>query len=253
MPPETPIALENVSKSYVNPPAYVVRNVTLSIRRGEFFCLIGPSGCGKSTIIKLIAGIEQPTRGAVKRPARIGMVFQSYALLPWLTVKANIAFAARMAGMDTRQVAKVTDKYLRMVHLEAFSERYPRELSGGQRQRVGIARALAVEPQVLLLDEPFSALDPVMTDALHEDLLRIWGETKQTIVMVSHNFDEAVTLSDRIGVIRDGRLEQVIELALPRPRRAGDAAFTAQVQALRACLEGAPSPANAPRAIGSTR
>jgi NitT/TauT family transport system ATP-binding protein len=232
-----PIVLAHVSKSYVKPPVYVVRNVSLSIRQGEFFCLIGPSGCGKSTVIKLMAGIEAPTTGTVTRPERIGMVFQSYALLPWLTVRANVAFAAQMQGFSRDKVSEVTERYLRMVHLEAFAERYPRELSGGQRQRVGIARALAVEPDVLLMDEPFSALDPVMTDELHSDVLRIWHETKKTIVMVSHNFEEAVLLSDRIGIIKDGRLEEIVEMKLSRPRRDDQAAFMVEVHRLRTFLE----------------
>lgn len=231
-----PIVLTHVSKSYVKKSAYVLHDVSLSIKRGEFFCLIGPSGCGKSTLIKLIAGIETPSRGTIVRPERIGMVFQSYALLPWLSVEANVAFAARMQGFDRAKVAEVTDRYLRMVHLEEFKKRYPRELSGGQRQRVGIARALAVEPDVLLLDEPFSALDPVMTEQLHQDLLRIWGETKKTVVMVSHNFEEAVLLSDRIGVIREGRLQEIVEMKLPRPRHEDEPAFTAEVHRLRGLL-----------------
>jgi NitT/TauT family transport system ATP-binding protein len=233
------IVLDHVSKSYVRPPLLVVKDVSLSIRGGEFFCLIGPSGCGKSTLIKLIAGIETATSGVVTRPARVGMVFQSYALLPWLTVRANVAFAARMQGFGLKKVADVTDHYLRMVHLEAFGERFPRELSGGQRQRVGIARALAVEPGVLLMDEPFSALDPVMVDELHDEILRIWQETGKTIVMVSHNFEEAAYLADRVGVIREGGLEEITDVALPRPRDRDGAAFVAQVRTLRTLL-GAP-------------
>jgi NitT/TauT family transport system ATP-binding protein len=234
---QAPIVLTDVCKSYVTPPVYVVKDLSLSIRQGEFFCLIGPSGCGKSTVIKMIAGIEAPTSGTVVRPERLGMVFQSYALLPWLTVEDNVAFAARMRGLGPKKVSHVTSKYLRMVHLEAFAKRFPRELSGGQRQRVGIARALAVEPDVLLMDEPFSALDPVMTDELHEDILRIWQETKKTVVMVSHNFAEAVRLADRVGVVRNGVLREVVEIALPRPRREDEAAFSAEVHRLRGLLE----------------
>ena len=142
-----------------------------------------------------------------------------------------------MQGFSRDKVNEVTERYLGMVHLEAFAERYPRELSGGQRQRVGIARALAVEPDVLLMDEPFSALDPVMTDELHADVLRIWHETKKTIVMVSHNFEEAVLLSDRVGVIKDGKLAEIVEMKLPRPRHNDKAAFTAEVHKLRTLLE----------------
>ena len=231
-----PIVLAHVRKSYAKPPVYVVRDFSLSIVQGEFFCLIGPSGCGKSTVIKLMAGIEAPSSGTVARPKHVGMVFQSYALLPWLTVEGNVAFAARMQGFDRNKVRELTERYLRMVHLEAFAERYPRELSGGQRQRVGIARALAVEPDVLLMDEPFSALDPVMTDELHDDVLRIWEQTKKTVVMVSHQFEEAVLLADRVGVMMDGRLEKIVEVNLPRPRREDEQAFTAEVRKLRGFL-----------------
>jgi ABC-type nitrate/sulfonate/bicarbonate transport system ATPase subunit len=224
---DAPIMLENVSKSFGKPPLRVVH-----------FCLIGPSGCGKSTLIKLIAGIETPSAGRLERPARVGMVFQSYALLPWLSVEGNVAFAARMQGFDQDKVEAVTERYLRMVGLEAFARRLPRELSGGQRQRVGLARALAIEPDVLLMDEPFSALDPLMVDQLHQDVLRIWRETRKTIVMVSHHFEEAVLLADRIGILREGRLEQVVTVDLPRPRNEDDPAFTAEVRQLRTCLSG---------------
>jgi ABC-type nitrate/sulfonate/bicarbonate transport system ATPase subunit len=233
-----PIVLAHVSKSYVTPPVYVVQDFSLSIKKGEFFCLIGASGCGKSTVVKLIAGIEMPNSGTVTRPDHVGMVFQSYALLPWLTVEGNVSFAARMQGFDRDKIEKVTKRYLRMVHLESFANRYPRELSGGQRQRVGIARALAVESDVLLMDEPFSALDPVITDELHEDILRIWGETQNTIVMVSHHFEEAVSLADRVGVMKDGRLDKIVEMTLPRPRSEDDPAFMAEVRKLRRLLEG---------------
>jgi NitT/TauT family transport system ATP-binding protein len=233
-----PIVLAHVSKSYVTPPNYVVRDFSLSIADGEFFCLIGASGCGKSTVIKLMAGLQAPSTGTVVRPERIGMVFQSFALLPWLTVERNVAFAVRIQGFDRDKVKATTEQHLRMVHLEDFAERYPRELSGGQRQRVGIARALAIEPEVLLMDEPFSALDPVMTDELHADVLRIWEHTKTTVVMVSHDFEEAVTLADRIGVMRDGRLAEVVDVKLARPRREDDPAFTSVVRKLRGFLEG---------------
>src|ERR1700683_152438 len=134
---ESPIVLTNVKKSYETPPVYVVHDFNLSLNLGEFFCLVGASGCGKSTVLKMIAGIESPTSGSIVKPDHVGMVFQSYALLPWLTVEDNVAFAARMQGFDPKKVKDVTRQYLSMVHLEAFAKRYPRELSGGQRQRVG--------------------------------------------------------------------------------------------------------------------
>jgi NitT/TauT family transport system ATP-binding protein len=235
-----PIVLSNVSKSYETPPVFVVRDLSLSINEGEFFCLVGPSGCGKSTALKMIAGIEAPTRGTVVRPAQVGMVFQSYALLPWLTVEDNVAFPARMQNVKEDDVKKLTEEYLHMVHLEAFAKKYPRELSGGQRQRVGIARALAVGAGALLLDEPFSALDPVITEELHKDLLQIWQATKKTVVMVSHHFDEAVVLADRVGIMRDGVLEDVVSIALARPRNEDDIPFMLEVKKLRQSFSGSP-------------
>jgi ABC-type nitrate/sulfonate/bicarbonate transport system ATPase subunit len=213
-----------------------VLDVSLTIARGEFFCLIGPSGCGKTTLMKMMAGIESPTQGSITRPSRIGMVFQSYALLPWLTVEDNVAFAARMQGFHKDKIADLTERYLRMVHLESFAKRYPRELSGGQRQRVGIARALAITSDVLLMDEPFSALDPVITDELHDDILRIWKETSITIVMVSHHFEEAVILADRIGILKQGRLEQIVPVTLARPRNEDELPFMNEVRKLRGYL-----------------
>lgn len=233
---DLPVQLSGAFFSYEQPPVWAIRDFSLAVNRGEFFCLVGASGCGKSTVIKLIAGIVQPMKGTVIRPDRVGMVFQSYALLPWLTVADNVAFAARMQGFDPDKVTQLTQRYLRMVHLEAFAERFPRELSGGQRQRVGIARALAVESNVLLLDEPFSALDPVIVDELHEDLLEIWQATNKTIVMVSHHFEEAVALADRVGVIEDGRLKQIVDVRLGRPRAEDQAAFMLKVKELRGCL-----------------
>jgi NitT/TauT family transport system ATP-binding protein len=233
---DSPLVLSHVSQSYERPPVYVVRDFSLSINRGEFFCLVGSSGCGKSTVIKLMAGILEPTLGEVLRPDRVGMVFQSYALLPWLNVERNVSFAARMQGFDDEKVSGLTEKYLRVVHLEAYAQKYPRELSGGQRQRVGIARALTVESDVLLLDEPFSALDPVIVDELHEDLLRIWLATNKTIVMVSHHFEEAVTLADRIGVMCDGVLKEIIDVTLPRPRSEEAPPFMVEVKKVRESL-----------------
>ena len=147
------------------------------------------------------------------------MVFQTGALLPWMTVEENVSLVNKIRRLSKLEIERQTTKYLQMVDLEPYRFRYPRELSGGQRQRVGIARALAVEPKVLLLDEPFSALDPVTTDEMHEYLLKIWQETKKTIVMVSHSIEEAVLLSDRIAIMKQGGIKQVIEVKLKRPRK----------------------------------
>jgi NitT/TauT family transport system ATP-binding protein len=232
----SPIVFTDVKKSYESPPVFVVHDFSLSVNQGEFFCLVGASGCGKSTVLKMIAGIETPSTGTIAKPDHVGMVFQSNALLPWLTVEANVAFAARMQKFEEPKVKQLTAKYLKMVHLDAFGGKYPRELSGGMRQRVGIARALAVESEVLLMDEPFSALDPMICEELYADLLEIWGLTKKTIVMISHHYEEAVTLADRVGIMKDGELKQIVPIDLPRPRSEDDPAFTQQVKKIRTCL-----------------
>lgn len=190
----------------------------------------------------MIAGIERPTKGSLVRPGRVGMVFQSYGLLPWLTVKETVAFAPRMQRLPEKQVRELTQRYLSMVHLEAFAKKYPRELSGGQRQRVGIARALATDPDVLLMDEPFSSLDPVIVDELHNEILEIWRTTKKTIVMVSHHFEEAITLADRIGVMRGGRLSEIVQVTIARPRDESSPAFVLEIRKLRECLAPTPLP-----------
>ena len=213
------IDFKNVSRVYKTAKVTALSDISFTIVEGEFFCLVGPSGCGKSTILKLIGNIEIPTSGNIEKPNEVSMVFQSGALLPWMSVEENVSLVNKVKGLSSLKVEEQTAKYLRMVDLEAFRFRYPRELSGGQRQRVGIARALAVEPKVLLLDEPFSALDPVTTDELRKYLLKVWQETKKTIVMVSHLVEEAVLLSDRIAVMEQGKIKEIIDVNLNRPRR----------------------------------
>ncbi len=220
-----PIILKNIGKTYLGSKTPAVSNFNLEVKNGEFLCLIGPSGCGKSTILKLIAGLEQPTSGTIEKPESVGMVFQSGALLPWLTVEENIAFPIYTKGISKERAEDLTNKYIQMVNLGEFKLKYPRELSGGQKQRVGIARALAIEPEVLLLDEPFSALDPVTTDELHEYLLNIWKETHKTIVMVSHLTEEAILLADRIAVMKQTALQNIVEVNLKRPRKEEDKKF----------------------------
>lgn len=227
------ITLDQVDKRYPLSKTFAVRAFSLEIKTGEFFCLIGPSGCGKSTILKLIGNLEKPTSGRVDRPDDVAMVFQSGALLPWLTVSQNVAFGLEMKGDSKQAIKEKVTKYLDMVGLKDLAGRYPRELSGGQRQRVGIARALAVGPSVLLLDEPFSALDAVTTAELHRDLLKIWRETKITIVMVSHLLEEAALLADRVAVMGDGSLKGIVEINIQRPRDNREKGFAEVVSKLR--------------------
>lgn len=231
------IELKNVTKFYPAETKPAIKDITLVIEDGEFFCLFGPSGCGKTTVLKVIVGLEKPTEGEVIAPEHISMVFQSGALLPWLTVEENTAFGLKMLGGSKEKISRLTREYLEMVKLSNFAQKYPRELSGGQRQRVGIARALATEPQVLLLDEPFSALDPMTTEELHKDLLKIWQQTKITVVMVSHLVEEAVFLSDRIGVIVGGSIKNIIDVPLKRPRDIYDKDFRQMSDKIRATLK----------------
>ena len=232
----TKISLKNVSKVYKTAKVTALSDVNLDVNSGEFFCIVGPSGCGKSTILKLISGLEQVTTGEVIAPKEISMVFQSGALLPWMSVEENVSFVVGTKGLSKFKTEEQTTKYLRMVDLEGFRFRYPRELSGGQRQRVGIARALAVEPEVLLLDEPFSALDPVTTEELHTYLLKIWKETGKTIVMVSHLIEEAILLSDKIAVMKQSKIEQIIDVNLKRPRSEGSKDFLKTMEEIKKIL-----------------
>jgi ABC-type nitrate/sulfonate/bicarbonate transport system ATPase subunit len=228
------ISFEKVSKVYEKPtPEEALRDFNLSVEKGEFVCFIGPSGCGKSTVLKIIAGIEKISEGKVVKPENVSMVFQSGALLPWLTVSDNIAL-----GLSTKKISKETlsvkvAEYADLIGLADYLEKYPRELSGGQRQRIGIARALAVQPKVLLLDEPFSALDVKTTDELHKDLLKIWKKTGTTIVMVSHLVEEAVALADRVVLIKNHGVAKIFPILLSRPRRENGENFEEIVREIR--------------------
>ena len=226
---KTIISFDHVSKSFEE-TAIALRDASFEIKEGEFACIIGPSGGGKSTILRIIAGLEKETSGTVKKPENISMVFQSGALLPWLTVLENVSLG--LHG-EKNHVHRESEKYIAMMGLKEFLEKYPHELSGGQRQRVGIARALAVQPAVLLLDEPFSALDPKTTEELHKDLIKIWEETKTTIVMVSHLIEEAVTLAEKILLIKNFSIDHTFSITLPRPRRENEAGFAHEVSGIR--------------------
>jgi len=230
------IRLGGVHKQYAGVPQETLKGIDLAVAPEEFVCLIGPSGCGKSTLLRIIAGLEAPTTGAVEKPQELSMVFQSGALLPWLTVEENAMFGLTAAGKSKKEAAKETRPYIEMVGLAELAGKYPHELSGGQRQRVGIARALAVRPKVLLLDEPFSALDPKTTHELHEDLLTIWREQKLTVLMVSHLIEEAVSLADRVVLMKDGAIKETFNVPLPYPRRENGIAFHELVQKVRAAF-----------------
>jgi NitT/TauT family transport system ATP-binding protein len=235
------LGLANVRKEFVvprtNEQVVAVENVSLAVEAGEFLVIVGPSGCGKSTILNLLAGLEMPTGGRVEMDGRTiegpaaerGMVFQDYALFPWKTVFENVEFGLRY-GPRRRSVAaderrERVRQYIDLVNLQGSAEKYPHELSGGMRQRCAIARLLANEPEVLLMDEPFAALDAQTRIILQEELLRIWGETRpkasrKTVVFITHSIDEAVFLADRVVVMSShpGRIIRTFEVELARPR-----------------------------------
>lgn len=227
------IRFEGVSKIFEPEKEVALRDVSFSVATGEFICVIGPSGGGKSTVLKLIAGLEQPSSGRITKPEGVSMVFQAGALLPWLTVFENVTLGLTAKKYSKRKAESESLKYIQMMGLAGMESKYPRDLSGGQRQRVGIARALAVDPAVLLLDEPFSALDPKTTEELHADLIAIWKETKKTVVMVSHLIEEAVSLADRILLVKNYTVEKTFSIALSRPRRENEATFAHEVREIR--------------------
>ncbi|MCQ4319432.1 ABC transporter ATP-binding protein [Stutzerimonas stutzeri] len=224
-----------------------VQDAQLDIRPGEFVCLLGPSGCGKSTLLNAMAGFVSPTRGELTidgkgvdapSPDR-GMVFQQHSLFPWKTVRDNVAFGPLMAGASRNEACGVARTFLSLVGLAAFEDAYPGTLSGGMQQRVGIARALANYPSVLLMDEPFGALDAQTRIMMQENLLEIWREFRNTVVFVTHDIDEAVFLSDRIVVMSasPGRIIADIKVTLPRPREQSLLTSAAFMDYKRQCLD----------------
>jgi nitrate ABC transporter ATP-binding subunit len=211
--------------------------IDVSIAKGEFVCLIGASGCGKSTLLRIVAGFEEPTTGSVLSDGKPitgpgsdrGMVFQDYALFPWMTVRQNIGFGPRQRDLPRGQVEAIADEFVRLVGLERFADRYPAQLSGGMKQRVAIARVLANDANILLMDEPFGALDALTREQLQHELLQIWSRTGVTIIFVTHSVEEAVLLADRVLVMSagPGRIENDIMIDLPRPRDVASPEFNA--------------------------
>ncbi|HYZ64455.1 MAG TPA: ABC transporter ATP-binding protein [Acetobacteraceae bacterium] len=205
-----------------------IRDLSLEVEEGEFVCLLGASGCGKSTMLSLFAGFVQPTAGQVLlRGApitgiepRCGMVFQSYALFPWKTVRGNVEFGLKMQRVPRARRRETAQRFIDLVKLTGFEHRYPSELSGGMQQRVTLARILAADPEVLLMDEPFAALDAMTRQVMQEELLRIHAASRKTTVFITHSIDEALILSDRIVVMsaRPGRIKAVLPNTLPTPR-----------------------------------
>ena len=233
----TKIEVREVSKRFTSKKgeSQALAGVSLAVWEGEFVCLLGPSGCGKTTLLNLMAGYDRPTAGGIlidgqpvtsPHPKRI-TIFQEYALLPWLTVLGNVQYGLRIQGSDRQESLGVARKYIQMVGLEGYEDRHPHELSGGMRQRVAVARALAVEPEILFMDEPFGALDALTRLKLEEEVTRIWQEKAKTVVFVTHDIDEAIYLADRIAVMtpNPGRVRRVLTVPLNRPRDRTDLDF----------------------------
>jgi NitT/TauT family transport system ATP-binding protein len=228
------IEIENVSKHFVSRDSdrvAALSNVSLSIARNEFVCLVGPSGCGKSTLLRLVGGLLPLSRGRVaidgrtvaEPRAETGIVFQSPTLLPWASVLDNVLFPLKMMKRVTRDSADHARGLLKLVGLEGFEGKYPRELSGGMQMRAGICRALVHDPDILLMDEPFSALDALTREELTLELMRIWREQPKTVLFVTHSISESVMLADRVVVLspRPGRITEIVPVNVPRPRQFG--------------------------------
>ncbi len=226
--------LENVSKMYDGFTA--LNRISFTVNAGEFVCIVGPSGCGKTTLLRLIAGLEQPTSGIIKMDGKVvkgsgsdrGMIFQEYALFPWRTVVGNIEFGLELKGIKKSDRSKIAEKYIDLVGLTPFKDSYPNKLSGGMKQRVGIARVLANDPAIILADEPFGALDAQTRNQMQEEFLRIWRAEHKMILFVTHSVDEAVFLADKIILMsaQNRNVRDILEIKLPRPRDRTDYDFT---------------------------
>ena len=222
------LEIRNVSKSYGEGPSAtsVLKDIDLSVEEGEFVAIVGFSGSGKTTLISILSGLTAPDEGEVllkgqpisKPGPDRGVVFQSFALFPWKTVLDNVAFGPKMRGVAKEERDRIAREYLALAKLTEAAERYPNELSGGMQQRVGVVRALANEPEVLLMDEPFASVDAQTRMTLQEELTRIWWEKRPTVLFITHDVPEAVFLADRVIVLSKGRVLREMEVNLPRPR-----------------------------------
>lgn len=231
------IAVEGVNKRFAGSQGEVIalKDINLTIRPGEFVCLLGPSGCGKSTLLNAIAGFSLPSDGRITVDGKVidapgperGMVFQEYALFPWMTVAKNIAFGLEIKGLPREEIKRRVTTLMEKLHLHEFRDRFPKDLSGGMRQRVAIARVLALDSPIMLMDEPFGALDALTRRTLQDELLRIWEEFRKTIIFVTHSIEESIYLADRVVVLtyRPGTVKSDIAITMPRPRDTAHADF----------------------------
>ncbi len=231
------LSFKNVRKAFPKngEELVAIQDFTLDVEEGEFVCLLGPSGCGKTTLLRMVAGLESISKGTIELNGKAitgpgsdrGMVFQDFGLFPWRNVTKNVEFGLEVKNIPAEKRAEIAQKYVELVGLKGFERSHPRELSGGMKQRVGIARALANDPAVLLMDEPFGALDAQTRNQMQMELLRIWKETKKTVLFVTHSVDEAVFLADRIVVMtaRPGSIKDLWNIDLPRPRDRASSKF----------------------------
>jgi NitT/TauT family transport system ATP-binding protein len=226
-----------VTKVYEDPPEKVtaLKDISFHVKEGEFLCIVGPSGCGKSTLLRMIAGLDRPSSGEIRFKgdlltaphSKISMVFQTFALLPWRTVVQNVEFGLELQGRPKQERGEVSMRLLEMVGLKGSENLYPKQLSGGMKQRVGIARALAIDPEVVLMDEAFSAIDEFTAEALRAEVSDIHRETGKTFLLVTHNLPEAIELADRILVLsaRPAKVKSIVGVDLDRPRTSTDSEF----------------------------
>jgi NitT/TauT family transport system ATP-binding protein len=226
-----------VTKVYEDPPEKVIalKDISFHVKEGEFLCIVGPSGCGKSTLLRMIAGLDRPSSGEIRFKgdlltaphSKISMVFQTFALLPWRTVVQNVEFGLELQGKSKQEREEVSMHLLEMVGLKGSENLYPKQLSGGMKQRVGIARALAIDPEVVLMDEAFSAIDEFTAEALRAEVSDIHRETGKTFLLVTHNLPEAIELADRILVLsaRPAKVKSIVGVDLERPRTSTDSEF----------------------------
>ncbi len=243
----------------------IMQDISFDVKDADFLAIVGPSGCGKSTLLRLILGLDHPTAGTIAFRGRpvdgvvqgMAMVFQSFALFPWMTVSENVAFGLEALGWEPARIQAQVERYVNVTGLDGFEEAYPREISGGMRQRVGLARALAVEPTVLLMDEPFSALDALTAEGLREEVLQLWRDPQlppEAVVLVTHNIEEAIQLADRVIVLsrRPGHILAEVPIDLPRPRDRKSAPFYELTDRVYSLITegGASSAPRAPPAAG---
>jgi ABC-type nitrate/sulfonate/bicarbonate transport system ATPase subunit len=233
------IRIGHLSKAFRNPRTGQVvpalQDLSLDVGEGEFVCVLGPSGCGKTTLLNCLAGFIQPDQGSIDKDGRPidgpapdrGMVFQEYGLFPWFTVEQNILFGPRMRGLPRTELREIARRYVELVNLRGFERHYTFELSGGMKQRVSLARALANDQEILLMDEPFGALDAQTRETMQEELLRIWERDRKTCVFITHSIAEAIYLADRVVVLsaRPGRLKRILTVDIPRLRDRSSTAF----------------------------